>query len=170
MSLFLRTVPDPVLRQVSAPVRRFDRALSDLTVEMQRMMLAHKGIGLAAPQVGISQRIAIVEVPKSDDIVGSGVLYTLINPEVIKQSEETWEHQEGCLSIPGWRGDVARPYRIVVRALDREGNRIKYEVEGHVARAFLHEIDHLDGVLYIDKLVSPDRVWRVKEEATEDLE
>ena len=135
---------------------------------MLETMHKASGQGLAAPQIGVGQRIAVVEVPKKDDIPGSGVTYTLINPEVVKLSDETWEHQEGCLSIPGWRGDVARPERVVVRALDRDGNRVKHEIEGHVARAFLHEIDHLDGVLYIDKLVSPDRVWRVNEDATED--
>jgi len=163
----IRKIGDPILRKKAKKVEKITRDTLKLIDDMVETMHHAHGQGLAAPQVGVSQRIAVVEVPKADDIPGSGVLYTLINPEVIKQSEETWEYPEGCLSIPGWRGDVARPYRIVVRALDRLGNRVKYEVEGHVARAFLHEIDHLDGVLYIDKLVSPDRVWRVNEEPLE---
>jgi peptide deformylase len=163
----IRKIGDPILRKKAKKVEKITRDTLKLIDDMVETMHHAHGQGLAAPQVGVSQRIAVVEVPKADDIPGSGVLYTLINPEVIKQSEETWEYPEGCLSIPGWRGDVARPYRIVVRTLDCHGNRVKYEVEGHVARAFLHEIDHLDGVLYIDKLVSPDRMWRVNEEPLE---
>jgi peptide deformylase len=163
----IKKIGDPILRRKAKKVERITRDTLKLIDDMVETMHHARGQGLAAPQVGVLLRIAVVEVPKSDDVPGSGVLYTLINPEVVKQSEETWEFQEGCLSIPGWRGDVVRPYRIVVRALDRHGNRVKYEVEGHVARAFLHEIDHLDGVLYIDKLVSPDRVWRVDEEPVE---
>lgn len=166
----IRKIGDPILRKKAKKVEKITRETHKLLDDMLETMHQANGQGLAAPQIGISQRIAVVEVPKKDDIPGSGVVYTLINPEVIKQSEETWEHQEGCLSIPGWRGDVSRPCRVVVRALDRDGNRVKIEAEGHVARAFLHEIDHLDGVLYIDKLVSPDRVWRVNEDATEDLD
>jgi peptide deformylase len=163
----IRKIGDPVLRKKAKKVEKITRDTLKLIADMVETMHHAHGQGLAAPQVGVSLRVAVVEVPKSDDVPGSGVLYTLINPEVVKQSVETWEFQEGCLSIPGWRGDVARPCRVVVRALDRHGNRVKYEVEGHVARAFLHEIDHLDGVLYIDKLISPDRVWRVNEAPVE---
>lgn len=166
----IRKIGDPILRKKAKKVEKITKDTLRLLDDMVETMHAAHGQGLAAPQVGVSQRIAIVEVPQSDDIPGSGTLYTLINPEVLMQSDDTWEHQEGCLSIPGWRGDVVRPYRIVVRALNRDGRRVKIEAEGHVARAFLHEIDHLDGILYIDKLVSPDRVWRVNETATEDLE
>lgn len=166
----IRKIGDPVLRKKAKKIDKITKDTLRLLDDMLETMHKANGQGLAAPQIGVSQRIAVVEVPKNDDIPGSGVVYILINPEVIKKSDDTWEHQEGCLSIPGWRGDVERPTRVVVRALDREGNRVKLEAEGHVARAFLHEIDHLDGVLYIDKLISPDRVWRVNEDATEDLE
>jgi peptide deformylase len=164
----IRKIGDPILRKKAKKVDKVTKETHKLLDDMLETMHKASGQGLAAPQIGVGQRIAVVELPKNDDIPGSGVVYALINPEVVKLSDETWEHQEGCLSIPGWRGDVARPVRVVVRALDRNGNRVKHEVEGHVARAFLHEIDHLDGVLYIDKLVSPDRVWRVNEDATED--
>lgn len=166
----IRKIGDPVLRKKAIKVPKVTKETHKLLNDMLETMRAAHGQGLAAPQIGVGQRVAIVEVPPKDDIVGSGVLYELINPEVVKVFDDTSEHQEGCLSIPGWRGDVSRPLKVVVRALDREGNRVKHEVEGHVARAFLHEIDHLDGVLYIDKLVSPDRVWRVNEDAEEDLE
>lgn len=169
----IRKIGDPVLRKKAKKVEKVSKDTQKLLDDMIATMRKAKGMGLAAPQVGISQRIAVVEVEKEDAgqvDASETVLYQLINPEVVKQSEDTWEHQEGCLSIPGWRGDVERPNKIVVRALDRDGNRIKIEAEGMLARALMHEIDHLDGVLYIDKLVSPDRVWRVDEDATEDVE
>ena len=166
----IKKIGDPVLRKKAKKVEKITKDTAKLLDDMRETMHAANGQGLAAPQIGVSQRVAVVEVPLKDDVPGSGVLYELINPEVIKRFDEAWEHQEGCLSIPGWRGDVSRPLKVVVRAQDRGGNRIKHEVEGHIARAFLHEIDHLDGVLYIDKLVSPDRVWRVNEDADEDLE
>jgi len=173
----IRKIGDPVLRKKAKKVEKISKDTHKLLDDMIETMHKANGMGLAAPQVGISQRIAIVEVPKdaidkdAKDAEASAVVqYQLINPEVVKQSEDIWEHQEGCLSIPGWRGDVSRPNKIVVRALDRAGNRVKIEAEGMLARALLHEIDHLDGVLYIDKLVSPDRVWRVDEDATEDAE
>jgi peptide deformylase len=170
----IRKIGDPVLRKKAKKVEKISKDTQKLLDDMIETMHKANGMGLAAPQVGISQRIAVVEVPQeaseNTDEAPAVVRYQLVNPEVVKQSEDSWEHQEGCLSIPGWRGDVARPNKIVVRALDRDGNRIKIEAEGMLARALLHEIDHLDGVLYIDKLVSPDRVWRVDEDATEDAE
>ncbi|MCL4505222.1 MAG: peptide deformylase [Chloroflexi bacterium] len=165
----IHRIGDPVLRRKSKKVEKVTKDIQKLIDDMIETMHASHGMGLAAPQVGVLQRVVIVEVEKSDDLPGSGITYALVNPEVIKQSEETWHNQEGCLSIPGWRGEVERPQRITVKALDRSGNRIKLDVEGWVARAFLHEIDHLDGVMFIDKLVSPDRMWRV-EEGQEDQE
>lgn len=171
----IRKIGDPVLRKKTKKVEKISKDTQKLLDDMVETMHKANGMGLAAPQVGVSLRVAVVEVPKdaaekSEEEKAGTVQYQLVNPEVVKQSEDTWEHQEGCLSIPGWRGDVERPNKIVVRALDRAGNRIKIEAEGMLARALLHEIDHLDGVLYIDKLVSPDRVWRVNEDATEDVE
>lgn len=171
----IRKIGDPVLRKKTKKVEKISKDTQKLLDDMVETMHKANGMGLAAPQVGVSLRVAVVEVPKdaaekSEEEKAGTVQYQLVNPEVVKQSDDTWEHQEGCLSIPGWRGDVERPNKIVVRALDRAGNRIKIEAEGMLARALLHEIDHLDGVLYIDKLVSPDRVWRVNEDATEDVE
>jgi peptide deformylase len=138
--------------------------------DMLETMRAGNGIGLAAPQVGVLQRALVVEIEQDDKIPGSGVVYALVNPEIAHRSEDTWENQEGCLSIPGWRGEVERPYKVTVKALDRDGNRVRFEAEGWVARALQHEIDHLDGVLFIDRLVAPDRVWRVDETAKETAE
>lgn len=161
----IRKIGDPILRKKAKKVEKISKDTQRLIDDMIETMHAAHGMGLAAPQVGVSERIAIVEIEQNDDIPGSGALYVLINPEVVRASEETWEYAEGCLSIPGWRGEVVRPFRITVRATDREGKRFKMDAEGLLARAILHEIDHLDGVLYLDRLVAPDRIWRVDEEA-----
>lgn len=161
-------IGDPVLRRKAKKVEKVTRDIQKLADDMVETMRASRGIGLAAPQVGVGQRVAVVELDKDEAVPGSGVTYVLINPEVVKSSADVWESQEGCLSIPGWRGVVERPHKVVVRALDRDGNRVRLEAEGWLARAIQHEIDHLDGVLFIDKLVAPDRIWRVDENAVDD--
>lgn len=169
----IRKIGDPVLRRKARKIEKVNKDVQKLLDDMIETMRAGNGVGLAAPQVGVLQRALVVEIEANEKIPGSGVTYALINPEIVRQSEETWESQEGCLSIPGWRGEVERPLRIVVKALDREGNRIRLEAEGWVARVLQHEIDHLEGVLFIDKLTAPDRVWRVEEgreeETTEEM-
>lgn len=159
----VRKIGDPVLRKRAAKVDKVNKDVLKLLDDMVETMHHYMGIGLAAPQIGISQRIAVVEIEQKDNVPGSGVLYTLINPEVLKVSPETNIDQEGCLSIPGWRGEVERPQKVVIKAMDRNGNRVKHEVEGWLARAMLHELDHLEGVMYIDKLVAPDKIWPVNE-------
>lgn len=154
---------DPVLRRKARKVEKVNRETHKLIDDMLETMRAANGLGLAAPQVGVLQRVAVVEVHEDEKLPGSGTVYALINPEVVRKSEEELASQEGCLSIPGWRGEVVRPLKITVKAMDRSGNRVKHDFEGLLARAMLHEIDHLDGVLYIDKLVAPDRIWRVPE-------
>ena len=159
----IRKIGDPVLRRKAKKVEKVTKETQKLIDDMLETMRASHGVGLAAPQVGVPQRVVVLEIEKKEDNPGSGVTYTLVNPEVVKQSEESWQNQEGCLSIPGWRGEVERPLRITLKALDRSGNRIKLDLEGWVARVAMHEVDHLDGVLYIDRLVAPDRIWRVEE-------
>ncbi len=159
----IKKIGDPVLRRKAKKVEKITRETLKLIDDLLETMHAANGLGLAAPQIGVLQRVAIVEIAPDENVAGSGVVYALINPEIVKESEETWVNQEGCLSIPGWRGEVERPLKITVKSLDRSGNRVKFDVEGWVARAFQHEIDHLDGVMFIDKLVAPDRMWRVKE-------
>ena len=163
----IRKIGDPVLRRKAKKVEKITKETQTLIDDMLETMHAAHGQGLAAPQVGVLQRVAVVEVPQHEDAPGSGVVYVLVNPEVVKQSDEVWQSQEGCLSIPGWRGEVERASRVTVKAMDRAGNRVKLDLEGEVARAALHEIDHLDGILYIDKLTAPDRVWRVSEGSEE---
>ncbi len=168
----IRKIGDPVLRKKAKRVEKINADIQRLINDMIETMRAADGLGLAAPQVGVSQRVAVIDLDavrqveagaEDQAITSTGEVMALINPEVIKQSDEMWERSEGCLSIPGWYGDVARPVRIVVKATNREGNRFTLEAEGMLARAILHEIDHLDGVLFIDKLVSPDRIWRAEE-------
>lgn len=142
-SLELKVFPDPVLKRKATPVDVFDKELEELVASMRLVMQGHDGVGLAAPQVGISKRIAVIE---RDD-----TFYVLINPEIIEtEGEQTGE--EGCLSFPGVFAEVKRPMRVKIRALDTGGKEQILEAEGFLARAFLHEMDHLDGTLFIDYL------------------
>lgn len=137
-------VGDDVLRKVCRTQLTFDEKLHTILDDMAETMYAAEGAGLAAPQVGILRRFCVVDV-------GDGLI-ELINP-VIEKSEGQQIGDEGCLSLPGEFGKVKRPYSVTVRAQDRNGNNIRITAEGFKAKAFCHEIDHLDGVLYIDKVI-----------------
>ncbi|MBR2311797.1 MAG: peptide deformylase [Clostridia bacterium] len=142
--LQIRTVGDEVLRKTCRPVDAITPRVLTLLDDMIETMHAANGVGLAAPQVGILKRIAVVEVEE-------GEIYELINPKIVASAGEQ-EGAEGCLSVPGRYGLVTRPKHVTVRALNRKGE--EYEVSAHdfLARAFCHEIEHLDGKLYIDKV------------------
>lgn len=133
---------DPVLRKVCRTVVNFDDKLAQILDDMNDTMRAADGVGLAAPQVGIMRRYCIVDV-------GDGLI-ELVNPVIIEQSGEQTD-AEGCLSLPGESAEVTRPMNVTVRAQDRNGKIFTVKGEGLKARAFCHEIDHLDGILYIDK-------------------
>ncbi len=134
---------DDVLRKVCRPVEKFDEKLHLLLDDMYETMLSADGVGLAAPQIGILRRIAVVDI-------GEGKI-ELINPEIIKTSgEQTGD--EGCLSSPGVFGKVTRPMNVTVKAQDRFGKEFEVSGKELLARAFCHEIDHLDGVLFVDKI------------------
>jgi len=135
-------VGDPVLRQKCRPVEKFDARLHALLDDMVETMRDADGVGLAAPQVGILRRVVVVECIE-------GEVIELINPKIIAFSGEQ-EGQEGCLSVPGEAGIVRRPMHVTVRAQDRNGNTFEHNGSGLLARAFCHELDHLDGKLYID--------------------
>ncbi len=140
---------DRSLRKKSRDVTAFNERLHILLDDMLETLHDANGVGLAAPQVGILRRAVIVlEFPEGDE--GKETIYELINPEVI-ETEGSQYGVEGCLSIPGYCGYVERPMRVKVRAFDRYGNPFEVEGEGLTARAFCHEIDHLDGILYKDK-------------------
>lgn len=151
--LDILTYPDPRLKQSSQPVECFDAALAGFCADLEATMRAGPGgVGIAAPQVGRFQRIVIVDVSRKPNIKHHGRL-VLINPEII-----TWEGhvvgREGCLSVPEYTGNVIRAERITLAALNEVGAPREYRMEGYEARAVQHEIDHLDGLLFLDRLVS----------------
>ncbi len=167
------TLPDPILRQKTFPVKKFDAELQNLIDDMIETMREAPGVGLAAPQIGRALKLAVIEtMPDVDDegneIEGTRDLYVIVNPEIVWTSQKMVDGIEGCLSIPGYVGEVERPDSIRVRALDRKGKKIKLRLNGWTARIFQHEIDHLNGILYIDKLTAPENFWT--EEAYEDLQ
>ena len=137
------TGDDPVLRTVCTPVQKITPGIVRLLDDMVETMRAAEGVGLAGPQVGVLRRVNGVETEP-------GTVYRLINPEIVAQSGEQ-EGPEGCLSLPGESGCVKRPMNVTVKGLDPDGNEVTIEAEGFLARAFCHETDHLDGILYPDK-------------------
>lgn len=149
--LTLRLYPDPILRQAAFPVDVFDEELRDFAESLVATMGREGGIGLAAPQVGVSRRIIVALQMRSTDDTGAPPL-VLVNPKITASSRDTWTYEEGCLSLPGITGNVIRPERIGVEYQDVEGNAHHIEAEGMFARVLLHEVDHLDGRLFIDYL------------------
>jgi peptide deformylase len=144
----VRYYGDPVLRQRAQAVREFDASLQALVEDMRETMKAYNGVGLAANQIGVLQRVLVVDVPQPD---GPSHQHVLVNP-VIEKRSGTIRGEEGCLSIPGIYEDVDRAEKVQVRALDGNGQPVELEAEGYLARALQHEIDHLDGVLFVDRL------------------
>jgi peptide deformylase len=155
---------DPRLRQKAKRVKQFGPALKALADDMLETMHTGHGIGLAAPQIGLLQRLFVAELPEDEDDPRSGKPFVLVNPEVVKASRNEVEGQEGCLSIPTWYGLVNRPEWVVVKAKDVNGKSIRVKAEGLLARVFLHEMDHLDGVLFVDRVESPEKIWQIKPE------
>lgn len=145
----IRMLGDPVLRKEAEEVEVFDDALQALVDDMFETMAAAEGAGLAGPQVGVSRRVLVVDVRRE---VGSRGRLALINPRLVEVGEEVDRGPEGCLSIPGVSEVVARPARVVVEGFDPAGEPVRVEAEDLFARALLHEMDHLDGVLFIDRL------------------
>jgi peptide deformylase len=158
------TLPAPVLRQKTRPVTDFGPELQELIDNMIETMREANGVGLAAPQIGRSLRMAVIEdLPKEDEdgneIPDSRDLYVIVNPDIVWESRTVVDGIEGCLSIPGYLGEVERAESIRVRGQDRHGNKVRLRLKDWTARIFQHEIDHLDGVLYIDKLTGEENFW-----------
>lgn len=151
---------DDVLRKHSRKVDKFDRRLNILLDDMADTMYAADGVGLAAPQVGILKRCVVIDT-------GEGLL-ELINPEIMEASDYA-VGVEGCLSVPDKRGTVERPNKVLVHAQNRKGRHIEVEAEGLLAVCMCHEIDHLDGILYVDKMIEDvtDQEWEEEEEGEE---
>lgn len=177
-SMALRQIvnlPKPILRRKAKPVTKFDKDLQTLIGDMIETMREAPGVGLAAPQINISQQLAVVEYAEGEDEEEDNEdapprpkkLFVLINPEITKASEEKVIGVEGCLSIPGLLGEVERHESVQVKALNRHGNPVKLKVEGWMARIFQHEIDHLNGVLFTDRATE---VWTPKPDEVVDLD
>jgi peptide deformylase len=148
----LRYLGDPVLRQKAVAVEELTAEVRQLIEDMFDTMYAEDGVGLAAPQVGVSQRVIVID-PREPDIAP----FALVNPEVVEVSEEVERGEEGCLSIPGLKEIVERPSAVRVEGMDRDGERIVIEADGLLARILQHEVDHLDGILFLDRVSSIKR-------------
>lgn len=171
--LEILTVDDPqqqkVLRSKAKKVRNVTPKLVALADQMLETMRDADGVGLAAPQVGVLQRLFVADFPEDEEAKQPRQTYILFNPEIVKGQGEQIGY-EGCLSIPGYVGQVARFEQITVKGLNEHGRAVRYKLEGYPARVFQHEIDHLDGILYTDKLTDPDTFQPVEigqEEAAE---
>ena len=159
-------VDDKRLREKAKKIKQFTPGLKQLAEDMLETMRDYSGVGLAGPQIGVMQRIFVAQIPLPDDPDAevhphAGEAFALVNPELVKTSDELVEGQEGCLSIPTWYGLVNRPTWVEVKAQDVEGEKIKLEVSGLMARIFLHEMDHLDGVLFIDYIKDQEKLWQI---------
>jgi peptide deformylase len=167
-------IGDPVLRKRSSKITHF-AAVAELVQDMIESMEAANGVGLAAPQIGVSKRLIIVEMPDDESYPHPGERWVMCNPEVVKVSRETEIGQEGCLSVAGYVGMVERPVSAIIRGQDIRGKKLRIKAEGFLARAFLHEIDHLNGVLYVDlaeegSVMTVEEYERLVQEREQELE
>ena len=156
------TIPNPVLRRKAHPVTRFDPELQVLIDDMVDTMREAPGVGLAAPQVGISLRVIVVEyTTNEEDEEAPKKLFTLVNPEIKDSSSELLTGIEGCLSLPGLQGEVERSESVTLKAFNRHGSPVRIKAQGWLARIFQHEIDHLDGIVFTDKA---SKIWKPEPE------
>jgi peptide deformylase len=161
------TLPDPVLRRKARPVTKFDKTLQTLIDDMIDTMRDAPGVGLAAPQVRISERVIVVEYAEPEEVEEGEEpkevepkLYVMVNPEIVKSSPETVVGVEGCLSIPTLVGEVERAHEVRIKGLNRRGQPMKLKADGWLARIFQHEIDHVNGVVFTDRAA---QVWQPEE-------
>ena len=152
----IRVVPDPILRQKSKRVRAIDGSIKKLIEDMRETMHAVGGVGLAAPQIGVSLRVITIGILEQEDLV-------LVNPEVVRRKGEC-PVREGCLSIPGYFGEIKRAESVTIKGLDPGGKEIRIKANELLAQVLQHEIDHLNGVLYIDHLESMDKLRKIEPE------
>ncbi len=153
----IKFVPDEVLRRKAHKITNFDASFQALVDDMIETMREAPGVGLAAPQIGESMRLIVVEYGDDENEEAPKRLFSLANPEIVQCSEETEMGVEACLSVPGLAGDVERSIRIVVKGQNRRGSPVKYKLSDWMARIFQHEIDHLDGVLFTDRAT---KIWK----------
>ncbi|MGI8723801.1 MAG: peptide deformylase [Methyloceanibacter sp.] len=153
------TIPEPILRRQAAPVERVDEPLRRLIDDMLATMYDAPGVGLAAPQIGISRRLIVMDPTKDEDEKAPLVM---VNPKLLERSDELRLHEEGCLSIPDFTAEIERPARVRIAFIDKEGKAQETELEGIWATVVQHEIDHLEGLLFIDYLSRLKRDMVVK--------
>ena len=154
--LSIHTAPDPVLRQKAKRVRSVDGSIHRLIGDMIETMHAAPGVGLAAPQVGIPLRVIVIGLPEQEDIA-------LVNPQIVRRKGERVVN-EGCLSVPGYIGQLKRAESVTVKGRDRNGREVRIKAEELLAQALEHEIDHINGILYIDRLESKDDLRKIEPE------
>jgi peptide deformylase len=156
----IRTFPDPVLKQKAKRVRNIDGSIKKLIRDMIETMHSEPGrVGLAAPQIGVSLRVIVIGIPEEEDIA-------IINPEIVRSRGER-SIDEGCLSVPGYFGQIKRAESVTVKGRDQDGKEIRIKAEELLAQALEHEIDHLNGVLYLDHLESLEQLRKVEPEGTQ---
>jgi peptide deformylase len=159
-------IPESVLRRKAHKVTVFDRDFQVLVEDMIETMRAEPGVGLAAPQVNVSLQLIVVEYPEDDQVEDAKPrLYVVANPEIVDRADETEIGIEGCLSVPDLVGEVERAAKVVVKGLNRFGKKQKITAKGWLARIFQHEIDHVNGIVFVDRA---SRVWKPEAEAPGD--
>ena len=152
----IRVFPDSILKQKSKRVRSIDGSIHQLIGDMLETMHSASGVGLAAPQVGTPLRVIVIGIPEQEEVA-------LINPEIVRRRGERLV-TEGCLSIPGYVGEIKRAESVTVKGRDRNGKQIRIRADELLAQALEHEIDHLNGVLYVDQLEGMDRLRKIEPE------
>lgn len=156
----IHTLPDPVLKQKAKRVRTIDGSIRKLIRDMIETMRSEPGrVGLAAPQIGIPLRVIVIGIPEEEDIV-------IINPEIVRRRGERLL-DEGCLSVPGYFGQIKRAESVTVKGRDQNGKEIRIKADGLLAQALEHEIDHLNGVIYLDHLESMEQLRKIEPEETQ---
>ena len=153
----MRHLPDPVLRQKTKRVSAIDSSIQRLIDDMVETMHQANGVGLAAPQVGVSLRVVVIQMPGEEPIA-------IVNPKMVKRAGER-EVTEGCLSVPGYAGEIKRSISVTVKGQNRQGGAIRLKATGLMAEALEHELDHLNGILYIDHIESQDKLHKIEPEA-----
>ncbi len=153
----MRHLPDPMLRQKAKRVSAIDSSIQRLINDMVETMQQANGVGLAAPQVGVSLRVVVIRMPGEEPI-------TIINPKMVKRAGER-EVTEGCLSVPGYVGEIKRSISVTVKGQNRQGRAIRLKTTGLMAEALEHELDHLNGILYVDHIESQDKLHKIEPEA-----
>lgn len=149
---------NPVLHQKAKKVKNIDSSIQKLINDMIETMYEIDGVGLAAPQVGVPLQVVVFQLPDDEDVT------VLINPEIVKDSEESEMMSEGCLSLPGYRGEVKRLTSVTAKGRNRQGKMIRIKGEGLLAQVLQHEIDHINGVVFVDHLESPDDLIKTEDE------